>query len=202
MKTKLLATFAVFCLTVGSAFADAVPGEKAPAFEVKDANGKTQKLSDYKGKWLVLEWFNKECPYVKKHYGSQNMQKLQKTYADKGVAWLTVNSSAPGKQGYADGKQALKDAKQRDAHPTALLLDPSGTMGKAYGAKTTPHMFVINPEQVVVYAGAIDNNDSADPATIATSKNYVAAALDSGLAGKPVETASSRPYGCGVKYKN
>jgi peroxiredoxin len=182
------------------ALADAVPGKPAPTFETKDAQGKTRKLSDYKGKWLVLEWYNKDCPYVKKHYESGNMQKLQKTYTDKGVVWLSVISSAKGKQGYLEPSETIKNAKSKHSAASAILLDPSGKMGKAYGAKTTPHMFVINPKGEVAYAGAIDNNDSSDPAVIPESKNYVAAALDEGVAGKPIETPSSRSYGCGVKY--
>ncbi|RYZ52061.1 MAG: thioredoxin family protein [Proteobacteria bacterium] len=197
---KVLAFVASAFLFASPLFADAKIGEAAPSFEVKDANGKDQKLADYKGKWVVLEWFNKDCPFVKKHYGSQNMQKLQKDFTAKNVVWLTVNSSAKGKQGYADASQALKDASERGAAPTAILLDADGKVGKAYGAKTTPHMFIINPEQKVVYAGAIDDNDSSDPKVIEKSKNYVSAALTEGLAGKPITTASSRAYGCGVKY--
>lgn len=180
--------------------ADAIPGQAAPLFEGKDAHGKTQKLSSYKGKWVVLEWFNKDCPYVKKHYDSGNMPKLQKEYTGKGVIWLTVLSSAKGKQGYTDGPEALKVAADKKSAASDLILDPTGTIGKAYGAKTTPHMFVINPEGKVIYAGAIDDNDSADPAVIAASKNYVRVALDEAMAGKPVTTATSRPYGCSVKY--
>lgn len=181
-------------------FAEAVPGKAAPAFEVKDATGKMQKLSDMKGKWIVLEWTNKDCPYVKKHYSSKNMQKIQKTYTDKGVTWLSVISSKKGDQGNLSPAEAIKVASADGAVATAILLDESGTMGKAYGAKTTPHMYVINPQGNVVYAGGIDDNDSANPAVIAKSKNYVTAALDEGLAGKPVTVASSRPYGCSVKY--
>ncbi|MGE0763899.1 MAG: thioredoxin family protein [Bdellovibrionales bacterium] len=198
---KSLALVFALALSPCVSWSEALPGEAAPNFEVKDANGKVQKLADYKGKWLVLEWFNKDCPYVKKHYGSQNMQRLQKEFTDKKVAWLTVISSAPGKQGHVSAKQALADMKERDAKPTATLLDESGAMGKTYGAQTTPHMFVINPEQRVAYAGAIDDNDSADPGVIAKSKNYVSAALTAGLAGKPIEKNSARPYGCSVKYQ-
>lgn len=198
MKAIVLA---IALFSAGFAHANGVPGKPAPAFEVQDANGKTQKLSDYKGQWVVLEWFNKDCPYVKKHYGAKNMQKIQKTYTDKKVVWLTIISSAVGEQGYTDAKTTLTDFKERDSMPTAVLLDPKGVVGKAYGAKTTPHMFVINPNQDIVYAGAIDDNDSADPSVIAKSKNYVAAALDAGLANKPIPTASTRPYGCAVKYQ-
>ena len=180
--------------------ADAVPGKPAPPFEAKDARGQVQKLSDYQGKWLVLEWFNKDCPYVRKHYGSGNMQGLQQRYVTQGVAWLSVISSAPGKQGYVEPAQALNTVKTTKSAASQVLLDPSGTMGKAYGAKTTPHMFIIDPTGTVVYAGGIDDNDSANPAVIPTSKNYVSAALDAALAGQKVVTASARPYGCHVQY--
>jgi peroxiredoxin len=180
--------------------ADAVPGKPAPPFEVKDARGHVQKLSDYQGKWLVLEWFNKDCPYVRKHYGSGNMQGLQQRYVTQGVAWLSVISSAPGKQGYVEPAEALNTVKTTQSAASQVLLDPSGTMGKAYGAKTTPHMFIIDPTGTVVYAGGIDDNDSANPAVIPTSKNYVSAALDAALAGQKVVTASARPYGCHVQY--
>ncbi len=199
MKLMSLITTAV--LMSAPAFADAVPGKDAPGFEVKDATGKTQKLADYKGKWVVLEWFNKGCPFVRKHYGSNNMQNLQQTYEGKGVVWFTVVSSAKGKEGYVEPAEALADAKERHATPTAILMDSDGKVGKSYGAKTTPHMFVISPEQKVVYAGAIDDNDSSDPKVIPSSKNYVAAALDAGMSGKTVEKTSSRPYGCSVKYQ-
>lgn len=180
--------------------AEAVPGKPAPYFDVKDAKGKSHKLSDYAGRWTVLEWFNKDCPYVKKHYGAKNMQMLQADFVAKGVVWLTVNSSATGKQGYTTPEETLKVAKDNGSSASALLIDTDGKMGKAYGAKTTPHMFVIDPKGVVVYAGAIDNNDSSDPATIKGSVNYVKDALNQGMSGKKIEMASSRPYGCAVKY--
>jgi len=183
------------------AFAAAVPGEKAPAFSEADAAGKTHALSDYAGQWLVIEWFNKDCPYVRKHYGSGNMQALQDKYTGRDINWLTVISSAKGKQGYLEPAQALKVAESHKLNASApFLLDADGSMGRAYGAKTTPHMFIINPEGVVVYAGAIDDNDSANPAVIPDSKNYVAAALDASLGGEVIAVASSRAYGCSVKY--
>lgn len=197
---KLILTFCLLALSPMAAFAAAAPGQPAPDFSVADSNGKTHSLADYKGKWIVLEWFNKDCPYVKKHYGSNNMQNLQRTYTAKNVAWLQVISSAKGKQGYLEPAEALKVMKENNSAATATLLDVDGKMGQAYGAKTTPHMFVINPEGKVVYAGAIDDNDSSDAKVIPTSKNYVAAALDAGMSGKKIETASSRPYGCSVKY--
>ncbi|MCA0895031.1 thioredoxin family protein [Microbulbifer agarilyticus] len=197
---KFLGSAVLFALPT-LAMAAAVPGEKAPAFSEVDAAGKTHNLKDYEGQWLVLEWFNKDCPYVKKHYGSGNMQALQKKYADADINWLTVISSAKGKQGYLEPAEALDVAKNHKLKASApFLLDSDGSMGRAYGAKTTPHMFIINPQGEVVYAGAIDDNDSANPAVIPDSANYVAAALDASLAGKAIEVASSRAYGCSVKY--
>jgi peroxiredoxin len=199
MRTHFLALLLIACIPA-TVVADAIPGKPAPPFEVKDASGQLQTLADYQGKWLVLEWFNKDCPYVKKHYGSGNMQTLQKTYTEKGVAWLSVISSAKGKQGYREPADALQDAKTNNSAAQAVLLDAVGTIGKAYGAKTTPHMFVIDPTGTVVYAGGIDDNASANPAVIATSKNYVVAALDAAMAGQKVAIASARPYGCHVQY--
>lgn len=200
MKKIMMLVMPFLFLAPMMAKADAVVGQPAPAFESKDATGKTQSLSAYKGKWVVMEWFNKDCPYIKKHYNSQNMQKLQKEYTSRGAVWLTVLSSAKGKQGYTDAAETLKVAKENGSAATALILDPTGTVGHAYGAKTSPHMFVINPQGVVVYNGAIDDNDSSDASVIPKSKNYVQAALNEGMAGKPITVATSRPYGCGVKY--
>lgn len=193
----------VLLLTVCLSFAvgaEVKVGAAAPGFSEKDQSGKMRSLKDFKGKWVVLEWYNSGCPYVKKHYGSGNMQKLQKKYADKGVQWVTVATSAKGKQGYIEPSRAVAAMKEAKMNSTALLLDADGTMGKAYGAKTTPHMFVINPEGDVVYAGAIDSNDSANPATIASSENYVVASLDAAMSGKAIKTSSTKPYGCSVKY--
>ncbi|MGE0631843.1 MAG: thioredoxin family protein [Pseudobdellovibrionaceae bacterium] len=202
MKAIIISIAMALGFAPAAVLANAEPGKAAPDFTVTDTSGKTHKLADYKGKWLVLEWFNKDCPYVKKHYGSGNMQKIQKSYTDKGVVWLSVNSSAKGKEGYQDAMAADKTRTENKSAANALLLDTEGTMGKAYGAKTTPHMFVINPEGKIAYAGAIDDNDSADPKVINKSKNYVSMALDASLATPPqkILTATSRPYGCGVKY--
>ncbi len=201
---KLLSVLAIayaLVLAPTLAWAEAVPGKPAPAFEVKDAAGKTQKLSDYKGKWLVLEWFNKDCPYVKKHYEkSTNMQDLQKKYTAQGITWLTVISSVKGKQGHMTPAAATKYFKDKKSATAAILLDETGAMGKAYDAKVTPHMYIINPEGNVVYAGAIDSNDSSSADVIPKSKNYVAEALEASLAGKSVATTSTKPYGCSVKY--
>ena len=149
----------------------------------------------------MLEWHNKDCPYVKKHYGSGNMQKLQKAYADKGVVWLTIISSAKGKQGYVTGEEADRDMAEAKASPTHVLLDSEGTAGRAYGAKTTPHLFVIDGKGILRYNGAIDSVSSSDPEDIAEADNYAAAALDAVLAGKKVKKPVTRPYGCSVKYK-
>lgn len=197
MKNLILSLALMFALP---ALAAVTPGQPAPEFSVKDATGKDVKLADYKGKWVVLEWYNKDCPFVKKHYGSGNMQKLQKLYTERGVTWLTVISSKEGKQGYLEPAKALIQAKAEKASPTAILIDSTGTVGKAFNAKVTPHMFVIDPQGKIVYNGAIDDNDSADPDVIPKSKNYVTSALDAAMAGKKVEVTTTQPYGCGVKY--
>jgi peroxiredoxin len=182
------------------ALADAVVGQPAPSFTLPDANGKAHALAEYAGKVVVLEWWNHECPFVGKHYGSGNMQKLQREWTAKGIVWLTVSSSGPGKQGHVDGPKAAALMKEKSGGPTAVLLDPDGKVGRTYGAKTTPHMFVIGAEGRLVYAGGIDDKPSTDRADVATAKNYVAAALGEILAGRPVSTPTSPPYGCGVKY--
>lgn len=175
-------------------------GAPAPEFSVTDSNGRTHNLSDFKGKWVVLEWHNEGCPYVKKHYGGENMQKLQKEWTAKGAVWLTVLSSGVGQQGHMDAAGANAYFARQHAAPTAILLDASGDLGRRYEAKTTPHMFVINPTGVVVYNGAIDDKPTTDTADLKTATNYVSAALTEGMAGQAITTASSRPYGCGVKY--
>lgn len=176
-------------------------GKQAPDFSLPDSTGKTHSLSDYKGKIIVLEWLNHGCPYVKKHYNSGNMQKLQKTYAAKGVIWFSIISSAPGKQGYQTPEEATETVKQKNAAPKAVLLDPEGTVGKLYGAKTTPHMFIIDSDGILVYNGGIDDIRSTNIDDIAKAKNYVHIALDELLAGKEVTVKTSQPYGCSVKYK-
>ena len=182
------------------AAAAAVVGQAAPAFTLTDSKGKPHSLADFKGKTVVLEWWNHQCPFVGKHYGSGNMQKLQKEWTAKGVVWLTINSSATGKQGYVDGAGANALMKEKGGAPTAVLLDHDGKVGRAFGAKTTPHMFVIDARGTVVYAGGIDDTPSTDQGDIATAKNFVATALAEVTAGKPVTTPTSQPYGCSVKY--
>ena len=177
-------------------------GETAPDFTATDSNGKTHHLTDYKGKYVVLEWHNQGCPYTKKHYDSGNMQHLQKEWTGKGVVWFTVISSAPGTQGYVTASQENDYVKRMNAVPSAVLLDPEGSLGHLYAAKTTPHMYIIDPKGTLVYNGAIDDHPTPDPSDIAASKNYVSAALQEALSGKPVGEAATRPYGCSVKYKD
>jgi peroxiredoxin len=191
---------AVAILAARSAPAAAVVGRPAPAFTLPDSNGKAHSLAAFEGKVVVLEWWNPECPFVGKHYGSGNMQKLQKEWTAKGVVWLTVSSSAAGQQGHVDGAKANALVKEKGAVPTAVLLDHDGKTGRAYGAKTTPHVFVVDGAGTLVYAGGVDDKPSTDQADIATARNHVAAALAEVTAGKPVTTASTQPYGCGVKY--
>ncbi len=176
-------------------------GSSAPLFDATDSHGKSVKLDDYKGKYVVLEWCNFDCPYVQKHYGSGNMQALQKKYTQKGVVWLTIFSSAPGNSGYYSPSTLNKMATERKAAGT-IVPDPSGTIGKMYGAKNTPTMFVIDPKGNVAYMGGIDNTPTPDPEDIKTSKNFVSLALDEALAGKSITTTTSRPYGCGIHNAN
>jgi peroxiredoxin len=203
MKTKLLLT-AVATFVAGAIYAADVPpvGTAAPDFSLTDSNGKAHSLSQYKGKYVVLEWFNPECPFVKKHYGSDNMQKLQQEYTSKGVVWLTIDSNAPGAEGNMTPEQAQKIMSSWKTHQTALLLDPESQVARSYGAKNTPDMIVINPEGKIVYEGAIDNKPTPNPNDIPSSTNYVKAALDESLAGKPVSNPTTKPYGCSVKYKS
>jgi len=176
------------------------PGSPAPDFTAHDTHGQTHSLAQYKGKYVVLEWHNRECPYTLKHYKSGNMQRLQKEWTSRGVVWFTVISSAPGRQGYMTAEQENAYVEKAGASPTAVLLDPTGQLGHLYGAKTTPHMFIINPQGVLIYDGAIDDQPTTDPADIAAAHNYVSAALQEAMAGKPVSAPATRPYGCSVKY--
>ena len=180
----------------------ATVGEPAPNFSMKDTNGNLQSISQYKGKYVVLEWLNHECPFIKKHYNSKNMQGLQKKHTEKGVIWLSIISSAPGKQGHVTPKEANQLTQEKSAHPTAVILDESGKIGHLYGAKTTPHMFVINPDGVLIYNGAIDDKPSIWEKSVKSAKNYISLALEEDMAKKPLTVSSSKPYGCSVKYKN
>ena len=182
------------------AHAEAEIGKPAPAFTLPSCESKSVSLSDYKGKVVVLEWTNYGCPFVVKHYGSGNMQKLQADAAAKGVVWLSICSSAPKQQGHATPADALKACTEKNSAATAYLIDESGATGRAYGAKRTPEMYVINADSILVYQGAIDDKKSVDPADIATAKNLVAAAIEETLAGKPVSTPETEAYGCSIKY--
>ena len=185
----------------GTALAQILPGQPAPTFKLEDVNGRTVSLADLRGRYVVLEWNNPNCPFVRKHYASGNMQSLQARYGADKVAWLLVNSTAPGTEDYMDGKKLATWLAEQKSQPTALLLDPSGEVGRAYAAKVTPQMVVIDPRGTVIYNGAIDDKRSANAADVAGARNYVAAALDEARAGKPVSVASTTPYGCTVKYK-
>jgi hypothetical protein len=171
----------------------------APGFSLKDADGRVRTLAEFRGKVVVLEWINEGCPYVKKHYQG-NMQALQKAAVADGVVWLSVCSSAPGQQGHVDGAGAKRFIAAKGAAPTAFLLDPTGVAGKAWGAKTTPHMYIVDKAGQLVYQGGIDNKPTANVADIAGATNYVKAALADLKAGRPVKVAFSKPYGCSVKY--
>jgi peroxiredoxin len=177
-------------------------GEAAPDFTGTASNGKTFHLADYRGKYVVLEWHNNGCPYVRKQYNSGNMQRLQKQWTGQGVVWFTVLSSAPGKQGYLNAGEENDYMAKEQAAPTAALLDPSGNIGHLYDAKTSPHMFVINPQGVVIYDGAIDDKPTTELSDVPGATNYVSLALEQAMAGKSVAVATTRPYGCSVKYSD
>ena len=203
MKKLVAALLAMSMASLVSlAQAAAAPGQAAPEFSLVDINGKMQKLSDYRGKYVVLEWFNSECPFVQKHYESGNMQSLQARYTQKGVVWLGVNSTSPRHSNFRDPVSSQAILKDWKSAPTAFVLDPDGKVGKQYGARTTPHMYVIDPKGTLVYVGGIDDKPSTSQRDIPTAKNLVAAALDESLGGKPVGTPSAMPYGCSVKYDN
>lgn len=175
-------------------------GQPAPAFTVTDSNGNAHSLSDYAGRTVVLEWHNPECPYVVKYYDSGRMQALQAQYTGEDIVWLTVNSGAQGKQGHMTPEQVNEYIAAKDGKATAYLIDADGAAGQAYGAKTTPHMYVINPDGTLIYNGAIDDRNSAKMESLEGAHNYVVAALESSKAGEPVETPLTQPYGCNVKY--
>lgn len=191
----------VLLFFVNSAFA-LTTGDKAPDFKLRGLNPKMKdvSLSSFKGKIVVLEWLNHGCPFVRKHYDSGNMQSLQKKYVEKNVIWLSVISSAPGKQGHVNEAQALKDKMANKSGATDILLDPTGEVGKLYGAKTTPHMYIVDKEGNLVYQGAIDNQPDTEKDSIPSAKNYVASALDEIMAGKKITAHTTKSYGCAVKY--
>ena len=199
MKHILKSTLALL-VAAGTAFAAPQIGQPAPEFTLTDSNGQSHNLSDFKGKFVVLEWLNHGCPFVQKHYDGGNMQGLQKEYTGKDVVWLSIVSSAPGKQGHMSPEETNKAKEEKGAAPTAVLIDADGTVGKLYDAKVTPELFVINPEGTLIYAGAIDDKKSVDASDVAGAKNYIKQALDEALAGNPVSEPTTEPYGCGIKY--
>jgi peroxiredoxin len=198
MKHLFAAT--ALALASGLTMAQAVVGQAAPAFTVTDTSGKTVALADFKGRHVVLEWVNPGCPYVVKHYGAANMQGTQKEATAKGVVWLAVNSTAPEHYDYKKPTEMAQWMQQQKAAATATLMDSDGKVGKAYGARTTPHLYIVDPKGTLVYAGGIDSKPTSNPADIASATNYVKAALNDTLAGKAVAQATTRPYGCSVKY--
>ncbi len=196
--------FAVIALVgfIPASFAAVKIDNAAPDFSLVNTKGQQVSLSDYQGKYVVLEWTNHLCPYVKKHYESDNMQALQRKYTEKDIVWLSIISSAPGKQGYIEPAMAEKLTQTRNAAPTHVLFDPEGDVGKLYGAKTTPHMYIISPSGELKYAGGIDSIKSAKQSDIPKAVNYVDASFDALMAGKPIDKKLTPPYGCSVKYKS
>jgi hypothetical protein len=209
MRTKVLSSLVATTVLVSLAAApqlaaqeaQAEIGEPAPTFTLPDTYGNEHSLSDYEGEWVVLEWLNYDCPFVGKHYNSGNMPSLQKSYGEKGVVWLAVVSSAPGKQGYFAPDEMNARSEQVESAAKAVLLDPEGTVGHLYGARTTPQMVLIDPSGTVLYNGAIDDKPTTRIGDIEVAHNYLVAAIDEAMAGKPVSVPTSQPYGCTVKYK-
>jgi len=202
MKRLMLYSILIALLlcTAAKLFSAAKVGEAAPEFTTTASDGKSYRLADYRGKYVVLEWHNNGCPYVGKHYKSGNMQRLQKEWTGRGVAWFTILSSAPGQQGYVTASEENEYVRKMQAAPTAALLDPTGQVGHLYEAKTSPQMIVINPQGVVIYDGAIDDKPTTDLEDVPGATNYVSLALEQAMAGKQVATTTTRPYGCSVKY--
>ncbi|GGE50038.1 thioredoxin family protein [Marinicauda pacifica] len=203
MMTRFLTTLAAgtsLLALAGMAHADPVVGEPAPAFEASTATGEAIALSDFSGETVILEWTNHGCPYVQKHYDGQNMQELQANAASDGITWIQIISSAPGKQGHVSAEEALALNQSRGAAPAHVVLDPEGTIGRAYEAATTPHMYIIDAEGTLRYAGAIDDQPSARSSSLEGAHNYVTAALDAMEAGEPIDPDQTVAYGCNVKY--
>ncbi len=199
-SASILAVAAAGILAAALAHASASVGQPAPEFKVKDTAGKEQSLAAYKGKFVVLEWVNPDCPFVRKHYDTSNMQSTQTAATAKGAVWLTVSSTATDAGDYRKPADLSAWLEEQGAKPTATLMDEDGKVGHAYGARTTPHMYVIDPQGKLVYAGAIDSKATARKDDVKSATNYVSAALDEAMAGKPVTKATSEPYGCSIKY--
>ena len=201
MLRRTLLAFPILALALSAQAAPSV-GQAAPDFTLKDASGKTVKLSDYRGKHVVLEWTNPGCPYVKKHYNSGNMPATQQEAVGKGVVWLSINSTEKSAYDYMEPAKLVAWQSERKAAPSAVLMDEEGTTGKAYGARTTPHMYIVNPQGQLVYAGGIDSIPSSNADDIKKAVNYVRQGLNEALAGKPITAAVTQPYGCSIKYKS
>lgn len=201
-RTLILAAAALVAQAPLHAQAAVAVGQAAPDFALKDTSGKTVRLSDFKGKHVVLEWTNPGCPFVRKHYDSGNMPATQKDATDKGVVWLAINSTEKASSDYLEPTKLSAWLAERKASPTAVLMDEEGTTGRSYGARTTPHMYIINPQGVLIYAGGIDSIASARPSDIEKATNYVKTGLAEALAGKSLTAATTAPYGCSIKYKN
>jgi hypothetical protein len=205
LKPTIATLLGLFLLLAGtapiaSAQSQATVGEAAPGFTLPDLDGEEHSLADYEGQYVVLEWLNFECPFVGKHYGSGNMQSLQETYTEDGVVWLSIVSSAEGRQGYFPPEEMKAQSQKRNANMDAILMDPSGEVGMTYGAKVTPHMYVINPEGELIYKGGIDDKPTTDEADIEGATNYVRNALNQAMNGEEVSPKTAQPYGCTVKY--
>jgi len=198
--TASLFTGLLLLLATPALAQEAQVGEAAPEFTLQAADGETHSLSDFDGKYVVLEWLNFGCPFVQKHYESGNMQQLQETYTEKDVVWLSIVSSAEGKQGYYPPEEMVVQKEKHNGNMTAILMDPSGEVGQSYGAQVTPHMYVINPEGQLVYKGGIDDKPTTDTADIEGATNYVVMALEQAMSGEEVEVKTAKPYGCTVKY--
>lgn len=199
--TLIFISFMLINATDSADRTGAVVGERAPDFSVVDAHGNVHSLSDYEGQYVILEWLNHGCPFVKKHYDGNNMQEMQRRYTEEGVIWLSVVSSAPGTQGYMEPEETLKTKEEKNAAPTAILLDVDGTMGRAYDARVTPHMYIISPEGILEFNGAIDDKPTARLRDLEDAHNYVDAAMASLRNGEEVEVRTNTPYGCTVKYE-
>jgi peroxiredoxin len=200
IKEVFMSIVVMSLMISGVVFAQVVSNQTAPNFTLTDTNGKQDSLSDYKGKFVVMEWFNPDCPFVKKHYDSGNMPNLQKEYTAKGVVWLSIDSSAAGEEGNYPAQGLNKFMTDKGGAPTAVFADADGKLGHLYGAQTTPHIFIINPQGALIYQGAIDDTPSADIEDLKTAKNYVRATLDAAMNGKPVAVNTTKSYGCSVKY--
>ena len=202
LRTILAAASLSLLAFVPLAHGQAAPGQAAPQFALTDVTGKRVSLADFRGKYVVLEWTNPSCPFVRKHYGSGNMQSLQKRFTGEDVVWLTVNSTAQDHPEYLRPVQQAEWMSKQGGAPTHVMLDADGKVGRAYGARTTPHMYVVDPAGKLVYAGAIDDKRSANPADVKTANNFVVQALGDLRAGKPVSAAATQPYGCSIKYSD